>query len=167
MPLLLAAFIFIPILELYFFMTVGRVLGIGWTLLIILITAVIGAKLAKREGLGVLARMREAQSQGRLPHKEVTEGVLILFAGALLLTPGFLTDAFGFTLLFPPTRAFYREKLAGYLKSKITFIKPGGMPSAPPAEPRVEVPATEKSRKPRSGEIIDVEVIDDPAGPTR
>ncbi len=158
---LLALFIIVPLLELYFFATIGKIIGFPVTLLIIIVTAVIGASLTKREGLSVLSRMRAASSQGRLPHAEVTEGALILIAGALLLTPGFLTDIFGFSLLFPPTRALYSKKLGNYLKGKIKIV-PGVTGSPPRNSPHSNskhVDSSDMPKQSKEGEVVDVEVL--------
>jgi len=156
---LLALFITVPLMELYFFATIGKIIGFPITLLIIIITAIIGASLTKREGISVLSRMRAATNQGRLPHAEVTEGALILIAGALLLTPGFVTDVFGFSLLFPPTRALYSRKVGEYLKGKIKII-PGESASLNRDSPRPRnVNTTDMPKQSKEGEVVDVEVL--------
>ena len=96
---LLILFIAVPISELYLFMTIGKQIGLLQTLLIIALTAVLGAWLTKMQGARALARFQKATAEGRLPHEEVLDGVMILIAGVVLLTPGFLTDAVGFALL--------------------------------------------------------------------
>jgi UPF0716 protein FxsA len=144
---LLLLFILVPLAELYLFMTLGAKIGIPETVGIIVITGILGAWLTKAQGAHALRRFQQASAEGRLPHQEVVDGLLILLAGAVLITPGFLTDAVGFLLLLPPVRALMRGSLANYLKSKITIVPP---PSAGP-------PPSSHHR----GDVIDVEVVDE------
>jgi UPF0716 protein FxsA len=130
---LLALFIAIPVVELLLFLTVGRWIGWDVTLAIILATAVLGAWLTKRQGLQALARFRSAASEGRLPHAEVMDGLMILVAGALLLTPGFLTDTVGFLLLTPGVRRWVRPRLAEAVKRHVQVITSVPFPAAPGA----------------------------------
>lgn len=125
---LLLLFILVPLAELYLFMTLGVALG-GWnTLAIVIITAFIGAALTKSQGRIAMAKFQQATSEGRMPHKEALDGLMILLAGAVLLTPGFLTDAVGFLLLVPPFRAVVRNFFAERLKGKIKVVAPGFPP---------------------------------------
>ena len=117
---LLILFITIPVLELCIFMMLGSKIGIPTTLAIIIITAILGAWLTKSQGLKALTKYQSALSQGRLPHEEVMDGLLILIAGAVLLTPGFLTDAIGFSLLVPTIRSFIKGIAKAYLSGKVT-----------------------------------------------
>ncbi len=121
---LLVLFILVPIAELFLFLRIGVRIGLPATLAIILLTAVIGAALTKSQGARALASFRQAMAQGKLPHREALDGLLILLAGAVLLTPGFLTDTVGFLLLFPPLRAGIRARLGNYLKGRIQVIGP-------------------------------------------
>ncbi len=105
------AFLVVPIIELYLFVEVSSAIGFGYALLWIIGVSVVGAWLVKREGLSALRRANRKVSGGELPTDELITGILILFAGALMLTPGFLTDAFGLLLLFPPSRALVRNRL--------------------------------------------------------
>ncbi|MBL9155642.1 MAG: FxsA family protein [Verrucomicrobiales bacterium] len=125
---LLALFISIPVIELFLFLQVGA--RVGWlpTLAIVVITGILGASLSRAQGLKTLVRYQQALAEGRLPHREVIEGLMILAAGVLLLTPGFLTDAIGFALLVPPVRDAVREKLTTYLSGRIRVVG-AGMPT--------------------------------------
>jgi UPF0716 protein FxsA len=114
--LLFVLLIVIPIAELYFIVQVGQSIGILPTLLLLIAMSVIGAQLLKREGMATWRRLQEAMRQGRVPTREATDGALILFGGALLLTPGFLTDIVGLIFVLPPTRAMVKggfRKLLG------------------------------------------------------
>jgi UPF0716 protein FxsA len=104
-PILAVAFILIPLAELAVLIAVGDWLGLVPTLVLLLVVSVAGAWLAKREGLAAWRRLQLALADGRMPTVEVADGAMILLAGALLLTPGFLSDVIGVLLLLPPTRA--------------------------------------------------------------
>ena len=108
MPILALAFILVPLAELAVIVAVGEQLGLLPTLLLLGVS-VAGAWLAKREGLAAWRRFQQALAQGRVPTAEVADGAMILLAGALLLTPGFLSDVVGILLLLPPTRALARR----------------------------------------------------------
>lgn len=119
---LLLLFIGIPVLELCIFLMLGSRIGISTTLAIIVITAVIGAYLTKSQGLKALRKYQTALAEGRLPHEEVLDGVMILIAGAVLLTPGFLTDAVGFCLLVPACREIIKSMTKASLKDRVTVV---------------------------------------------
>lgn len=103
-PLIAVLFLLVPILEIYLLIQVGQVIGAGWTIFLVVLTAVIGVALLKVQGLSTLRRAQQKIDANELPAREILEGMGLLVAGALLLTPGFFTDAVGFLLLFPPTR---------------------------------------------------------------
>ncbi len=103
-PLLAVFFLVVPIIEIYLLIQVGQVIGAGWTIFLVVATAVIGVALLRIQGLSTLRRAQEKLNHNELPARELLEGLGLLVAGALLLTPGFFTDALGFLLLFPPTR---------------------------------------------------------------
>lgn len=158
---LLILFILVPLIELALFMTLGEKLGLFNTVAIIIITGFIGAALAKSEGRKALLNFRQALAEGRLPHQEATDGILILLAGAVLLTPGFLTDAVGFTLLIPPFRAVLRAQLAQRLKDKVHVSVPGMQGASQGGEiPEAFQQATRgrptKSSSLDNGDVIDV-----------
>jgi UPF0716 protein FxsA len=106
---LLLLFTLVPLIELFLLVKLGAVIGIGATVLIVISTGVLGAWLARRQGLGVLRRLSEDLNEGRLPGDTLIDGLLILIAGALLLTPGLITDTIGFLLLVPQGRAIVRR----------------------------------------------------------
>jgi UPF0716 protein FxsA len=106
--LLFVMFLVVPVLELYVIVEVAGSLGVVPTLALLIAVSLFGTWLVRREGLGVLRRSRQAVDRGDLPADELLNGLLILIAGILLLTPGFLTDAVGLLLLLPPTRALVR-----------------------------------------------------------
>lgn len=112
-------FIVVPAVELFLIVQVGARIGFLWTLLTIVGTGVIGAMLAKAEGLAVLARIRDAVAEGRMPAEELVDGILILLAAALLITPGFITDFTGFLALFPLTRPIFRGIAMDWLRNRV------------------------------------------------
>jgi UPF0716 protein FxsA len=102
--LLFLLFLLVPLLEIYLLIQVGGFIGALPTVGAVVFTALLGAVLVKVQGLATVNRAQEALRQGAVPALEVFEGVLLLLAGALLLTPGFFTDALGFLALVPPLR---------------------------------------------------------------
>ncbi len=107
MPIYFSAlliFILIPLIEIALLVSVGQQIGVYWTLVIVVGTAILGTALLRAQGFGVLARMRDAMALGKMPLEQVVEGVFLLLAGAFLLTPGLITDAIGFILLVPVLR---------------------------------------------------------------
>jgi UPF0716 protein FxsA len=108
---LVIAFIIVPIMEIYLIVQVDAAIG-GWeTLGLLVLDSLIGAWLVRREGFSILAKVQTSLGQGELPTNSLIDGMLVLFAGALMLTPGFLTDGLGFILLLPPSRAVVRNAL--------------------------------------------------------
>jgi UPF0716 protein FxsA len=108
-PLLAILFLLVPIAELAVIITVGQQIGVAPTILLLLLVSVAGAWLSKREGVGAWRRFQAALAEGRVPTTEIADGAMILLAGALLLTPGFLTDVLAVLLLIAPTRALARR----------------------------------------------------------
>ena len=120
---LLALFLLIPIIELFIMFKIGKVIGLEITILIIIITAIIGAKLTKVQGAKAIKSAQSEIKSGKLPHKEVMDGIMIIIAGAFLLTPGFVTDIVGFSLLLPTLRSNYQKLLLAFIKTKILFAQ--------------------------------------------
>ncbi len=116
---LLLAFIVVPIVEIYVLAQVAD--SIGWLngLALILLISFAGAYLVRKQGFEILRRLQAQIAQGNMPNNELVDGGLVLFAGALLLTPGFVTDAIGFFCLFPPTRALIRPPLVTRMKNRV------------------------------------------------
>ena len=111
MIFLLIAFIVVPLVELYVIIKVGGSIGIGPTIALLLLDSLLGAFLMRHQGRAAWVAFNRAVAESRVPAKEVLDGVLVIFGGALLLTPGFITDIFGLILLIPPTRAIVRSGL--------------------------------------------------------
>ena len=101
---MLFLFIFLPMVELYLLIMLGSRIGAMPTIGLIVLTGIIGATLARQQGLSVLSKIQREMASGKPPTQELVEGALIVVGGIVLLTPGIVTDIFGFSLLFPPVR---------------------------------------------------------------
>lgn len=107
-------------IELTLLIKVGSIIGTLNTITIILLTALIGAYLVRLEGLGVISRIQKSMNEGIFPAEELINGVMILMAGALLLTPGFFTDVIGFLMVFPASRNVLKRLARRYIDEKMT-----------------------------------------------
>lgn len=126
---LFALFLGVPLIEIALFIQIGGLIGLWWTLGIVILTAVLGTWLVRAQGILAMSQLRSSFSELQDPTEPLAHGAMILFAGALLLTPGFFTDACGFALLFPPVRsAVYR-----WLRAKITIRQFEMGQKAPPS----------------------------------
>lgn len=115
---LFLAFTLIPVSEIYILITIGGQIGILPSIALVILTGIIGASLARSQGLQTLGRIRDSFQQGLVPGEELLNALLIAIAGIILLTPGFLTDAAGLFLLIPATRTLCRE----WLKRRMELI---------------------------------------------
>ena len=116
---LLLLFVLVPVAELMLLIRLGEWIGLWPTLGLIVVTGVVGSVLARQQGFSVLRRLQSRLGQGGLPGRELMDGAIILVSGALLLTPGVVTDVIGFAGLIPPTRALIRAGLGRWLKKKV------------------------------------------------
>lgn len=130
MAWLLLAFVVVPVAELALLIQIGTQVGVLPTLLLVLFTAVVGARLAQQQGLQVMQRFQRSMSVGELPTQAMMDGAFLLAAGAFLLTPGFITDLFGFLCLLPPARRRMQRWLAERLQGRIQVmtVHYGSMP---------------------------------------
>lgn len=103
-PVILGTFILVPIIEIYLFIKVGSQIGAFNTVLVVLVTAVLGAALLRKQGVSAMQKVQTQLQRGELPATGMLEAMMLFFAGALLLTPGFFTDTIGFILMVPPVR---------------------------------------------------------------
>ncbi|MEX2290905.1 MAG: FxsA family protein [Mycobacteriales bacterium] len=160
--LLVATLVIVPLVEIYLLVQVGQLLGILPTLVLLLVMSLLGAYLLRREGTRTWRAFRTALGSGRVPAREVADGALVIFGGALLLTPGFATDAFGLLCVLPPSRAVLRRMLTGLVTRRLGVVgMVGGL-------------AAERARRPpkrrgdvAGGEIVDGEVVEGPEAPPR
>lgn len=113
-PILFLIFVIVPIVEIYFLIQVGSIIGTGWTILAVVSTAIIGSLLIKQQGRKAMNELQQTMQQGQMPAQVMFDGFCILISGAFLLTPGFFTDAFGFLLLVP----MFRKILFAYLAAR-------------------------------------------------
>jgi UPF0716 protein FxsA len=126
MPFLLVAlFILVPIAELAVIIQVGQAIGVWWTIAILIADSILGSLLMRSQGRIAWRRFNEVLGAGRVPAREVADGVLVIFGGALLLTPGFLSDIFGLLFLLPPTRAVIRRVFLRQAMKRITVSMAG------------------------------------------
>ncbi|SDK42890.1 FxsA family protein [Sediminibacillus albus] len=109
----------VPALEVGLLVWSGNLIGPWWVILLIISTGVLGAWLAKRQGLETVARAKQAMAYGQPPREEILDGICILLGAAVLLTPGFITDAFGFILLLPFTRKPVKQWMLKILRAML------------------------------------------------
>ncbi len=145
--LLALLFLVVPIAELYVIVQVTHGIGVPETILLLIGISVVGAWLAKLAGIGVLNRLQQTVRQGKVPSAELVDGALVLFAGALMITPGVLSDCLAILLLLPPSRAVVRHAV-------LRRIRAGGF-----------VTVVGRPRGPGLGDIWDVEGWEDPPSP--
>ena len=117
---LFLAFTLIPLVEIYLLIKLGQAFGAMTSILLVIITGMLGAYLARMEGLRTLFRIQEALREKKMPGNELLEALLIVLAGLVLITPGFLTDAVGFMLLIPATRVRVRDWLRNRFQARFT-----------------------------------------------
>ena len=122
MLLLLLLFIIIPIAELYVIVKVAQSTGVFNSILLLILVSFIGAWLVRAQGIGIIRKIKAQLTMGQIPNKDLVDGGLVLFAGALMLTPGFLTDALGLFLLFPLTRPIFRGLIISRFKQRSSIF---------------------------------------------
>jgi UPF0716 protein FxsA len=159
--LLFLLFVLLPIAELAILIRMGQAVGFWLTLAIVLGTGAVGAALAKSQGMRVLAEVQRELLAGRVPHRQVLDGMAILVGGTLLLTPGFLTDVAGLALLFPPTRRLLeavarrwleRQIQTGAMRVSVLRWEPGEGPGGPSPRPGLD-PSKEIRMPPPDGGV--------------
>ena len=138
-------FVIVPVLELILLIQLGKVVGLGLTLALVVFTGVAGAALARAEGLRVFFSFQKEVASGRLPGQALLDGISVLIGGAFLLTPGVLTDVAGFSLILPPTRRWIQKRVRARLEKSIkegtinmVVMSPDGwqQPGTPPDAPK-------------------------------
>ena len=150
-------FVVLPVAEIYVLIQVGQVIGVWWTVLLLVADGFLGTWLVKHEGTRAWSALQEALQQRRLPARELADGALILVGGTLLLTPGFLSDVVGFFCILPVTRPLARAALTRFLTRK--FLSG---PGAPGYTSRREHAQTQAQRRQRPGpdQVVQGEVVD-------
>jgi len=120
--ILFILFLTIPLIEITILIEIGQMFGIGYTIALVIGTAALGAALLRHQGVSTLAKVQMSMNQGQLPAIEMIEGLMLLVAGALLLTPGFFTDVFGFLVCIPALRQrFAQHLLANFIQSHLNI----------------------------------------------
>ena len=117
--LLVVALVVVPLVELYLLIQVGQVVGAAWTIVALVLVSLLGGYLLRREGRRTWAAFRDASVRGTVPAAEVADGALVLLGGALMLTPGFLTDVVGLACVLPPSRRVLRRSLTSYATRRL------------------------------------------------
>ena len=142
--------LFVPILEIVVFILVGGQIGVFPTLGMILLTAILGSILLRIQGFATLNRIQQKAELGELPGEDLVNGVMIMIAGVLLLTPGFVTDTIGFLLFFPPFRTFLWSSLASkvVIRTQSSFNQANSGNRAGPEDTVVDLDPSEFSEKP-------------------
>ena len=121
-PALAAAFVLVPLAEIWAILQVGQLVGPWWTILLLVLDSMVGAWLIKREGGRAWRALREALQGGRMPAREIADGALILIGGTLMLSPGFLLDAVGILLILPFTRPVARRLLTSVVERRLVVV---------------------------------------------
>ena len=155
--LLVVALVVVPLVEIYVLLQVGELLGVLPTVVLLVVMSLLGAYLLRREGARTWRAFQTALGSGRLPAQEVADGALVIFGGALLLTPGFATDAFGLLCVLPPTRAGLRRLLTRVVARRLSVGVVGGLAAGRPRPPA--------GRGWRGSRVVDGEVVRDPTDP--
>ncbi len=120
-------FVVIPLVEIYLLIQVGQVIGVWWTILLLIADSILGSYLVKHEGGRAWQALRQAIESHKMPAKELADGALILIGGTLLLTPGFLSDVVGFFCILPFTRPVARRLLTEFITRKFLGGSSGGI----------------------------------------
>jgi UPF0716 protein FxsA len=145
---LIALFIVLPLVELYVILKVGDAIGVVPTILLLAADSVLGSMLLRSQGRSVWRRFNAALAEGKMPHREVLDGVLVIFGGAFLITPGFVTDVVGLLLLLPPTRTLIRSQVVRRLGRRVTVGVAGRPARRRPRDYDVEGTARESDDAP-------------------
>ncbi|WP_251358798.1 FxsA family protein [Kangiella sp. TOML190] len=151
----LLLFIVIAIAEVYVLLSVGGLIGAGWTVFLIILTGVIGVNMLKGQGISVFARFQQKLSSGQAPAEEMVEGILLVVAGAFLITPGFITDTLGFLWLIPQSRDWFAKKLIklGWFGA----VRTTGFTSDPSADPHQSSQSHSSSKAATDDSVIEGE----------
>jgi UPF0716 protein FxsA len=157
LAVLVAALVVVPLVEIYLLIQVGQVLGALPTVALLVTMSVIGGVLLKREGTRTWRAFRTALHAGRVPATEVADGALVIFGGALLLTPGFATDVVGLLCVLPGSRVVVRRVLVGLVARR---LGPAGMAGAFAADRIGARRRRSSARPPARGSVVEGTVID-------
>jgi UPF0716 protein FxsA len=143
--LLVVAFVVVPLVEIYVLIQVGQVIGVWWTIVLLVADSILGTWLVRREGGRAWRALQTALSSGRMPARELADGALILIGGTLMLTPGFVSDVAGILLILPLTRPVARRALTTVVARRLVVVPSGG---------------TGRKEPPGQGPVVPGEVVD-------
>jgi UPF0716 protein FxsA len=135
-PALVAAFVLVPLIEIWAILQVGQLVGPWWTIALLVLDSFIGAWLIRREGGRAWRALREALQGGRMPAREIADGALILVGGTLMLSPGFVLDVVGIVLILPLTRPVARRLLTSVVERRLVVVPGSGFGGFPAGFPR-------------------------------
>jgi UPF0716 protein FxsA len=151
----------VPLLEIVVLIQVGQAIGVWWTIVLLIADSIIGAWLIKREGRRAMRALNEALANGRMPARELADGILILVGGTLMLAPGFVTDAFGMLMILPFTRPLARRALTRLLAARLVApTYPPNMNRPNMNRPNMNGPNMNGPRPGPPGSVVEGEVID-------
>lgn len=153
--LLFAAFVVVPLVEIWTIIQVGQAIGPCWTILLLVLDSILGSWLIKREGSRAFRALRDAIDSGRMPARELADGGLILVGGTLMLAPGFVTDAFGILMILPFTRPLFRGLLTQVVASRFAVGRIGGFPGPGGAPGNARHPGPDPQGPVVRGEVVD------------
>jgi len=151
---LFALFVILPLVELVLLLQIGQAIDWPATIGLVLVTGLVGSALARWQGTKALREIQTQLASGKLPGRALFDGALILVAGAVLITPGVITDAFGFALLLPPVRGLLARLLSGWAAKRVNVSVGGGFPGA--GFPGAGFPGEGPQHHPMGDDVIDV-----------
>lgn len=156
-PVLVLLFVVVPIVELFVIIQVGGAIGVVPTIGLLLVDSIVGSVLMRSQGRAAWGAFQAATAAGKVPAREVLDGGLVIFGGALLLTPGFVTDLLGLLLLLPPTRAIVRRLLLGGVAKRMMgpAAIPGGMAYRAASRRRAQGQPAGAPRRPAADDVVD------------
>lgn len=161
---ILPFFVIVPIIELVLLIGLADIVGFIPTLLLIITTALVGVTMLKRQGSNTVAKIRAAAKTNKVPTNEVIQGLMLFFAGGLLLTPGLLTDLIGFLILIPQSRKWIATKIEGYAQGKIFADFTGAGYSYEDSDKSYqEAQKTSTNPKSANGTVIEGEFTEEPS----
>jgi UPF0716 protein FxsA len=149
--ILLVLFVCIPLVELTILLELARLTDVWTTLTLVVVTGIIGASLARRQGWQTYIRIQQELAAGRMPTESLLDAAMIFVAGALLLTPGILTDLFGFSLLVPACRRFYRRAASRWIRTRFQ-VQTYDSGSSAPRDQIIECSAVDVTEEPADEE---------------
>ena len=153
--LLVVAFVVVPLVEIYVIIQIGQVIGAWWTIPLLIADSVLGSWLVKREGARAWSALRVALEQGRMPTRELADGMLILVGGILMLTPGFVLDIVGILCILPVTRPLGRRLLTGVISRRLVGVGFPGRPGFTPDAQTRQRPGPDPENGVVQGEVVD------------